>query len=69
MSEWLWLAPAIGPVCLLFAWLSYLRFARWLVTHTGDPADLKHAAALARAMRKQPDEPSADPPGADVHPT
>lgn len=65
MNDWLWLAPIVGPICLLLAWLAYLRFARWLVTHTGDPASLEHAVALARAVRKPPD----DPPGSDVHPT
>ena len=60
----LWLVPVVGPICLLLAWLAYLRFARWLVQHTGDPASLKHAATLARAVRRRPD----DQPGGDVHP-
>lgn len=59
------LATIVAPICLLLGWLAYLRFARWLVQHTGDPASLAHAAALARAVRKQADA----PPGTDVHPT
>ena len=49
------LATIVGPICLLVAWLAFLRFSRWLVTHTGDPSSLEHAAALARAVRKQAD--------------
>lgn len=71
MSEWLWLAPVVGPICLLLAWLAYLRFARWLVTQTGDPASLEHAVSLARAVRKQADapaeKPTNEPPVIDVH--
>ncbi|WP_040339461.1 tyrosine-type recombinase/integrase [Candidatus Blastococcus massiliensis] len=59
------LATIVGPICLLLGWLAYLRFARWLVQHTGDPASLAHAATLARAVRKQPDA----PPGTDVNST
>ncbi|RZU30619.1 hypothetical protein BKA19_0239 [Blastococcus saxobsidens] len=59
------LAAIVAPVCLLLGWLAYLRFARWLVQHTGDPASLAHAATLARAVRKQSDS----PPGTDLHPT
>lgn len=58
MSDWLWLAPVVGPVCLLLGWLAYLRFARWLVSQTGDPASLEHAVALARAVRKKADTPA-----------
>ena len=71
MSDWLWLTPVVGPVCLLLAWVAYLRFARWLVTQTGDPASLEHAVSLARAVRKQADasveSPPNEPPGTDVH--
>jgi len=71
MSDWLWLTPVVGPVCLLLAWVAYLRFARWLVTQTGDPASLEHAVSLARAVRKQGDAPAEsppnEPPGIDVH--
>lgn len=71
MSDWLWLAPVVGPICLLLAWLAYLRFARWLVMQTGDPACLEHAVSLARAVRRQADAPAQSPPnephGIDVH--
>jgi hypothetical protein len=35
----------------LLAWLAYLRFCRFVVTHTNSSASLKAAAVAARAFR------------------
>lgn len=60
MSHWLLLVPAVLPVCALIRWLAVLRFGRWLVRETGDPAALGHAAALADAMRGRRSLPPTD---------
>jgi hypothetical protein len=45
------LGVAIVAVTTLVAWIYYLRFCRFLVKHTNDPASLRHAATAAKAYR------------------
>jgi hypothetical protein len=55
MSEWLWLAPAVIPVCGLLRWLALFRYGRWLLKHTDDhPRAMRQVEALARVMRARP---------------
>jgi hypothetical protein len=45
---------AVFAVSSLLSWISYLRFCRWLVGQSKDPASLRDAAIAARAFRSSP---------------
>jgi hypothetical protein len=44
-------AVCAASVSSLLSWISYLRFCRWLVSQSKDPASLRDAAVAARAFR------------------
>ncbi len=45
------IAVSIPSFMALVAWVCYLRFCRFVIKHTNDPASLRDVAIAARAYR------------------